>query len=109
MSRQKSLVREAFRDAVFARDAYRCRICGFEPARDQVIELLDAHHITDRANMPGGGYVKENGISLCAECHLRAEEYHQTGAATEGWHPDDLYRKIGSSHEKAVRASARLT
>lgn len=69
---------------------------------------LDAHHITDRTEMPNGGYVKENGISVCDDCHLKAEEFHSTGTAVEGFSPDDLYQKIGSSHEKAVTAAEKL-
>jgi hypothetical protein len=71
------------------------------------LEELDAHHITDRNLMPHGGYVAENGISLCAGCHQLAEVYHSTGIAAEGFHPDDLYRIIGSSLEKATDASHR--
>jgi hypothetical protein len=69
---------------------------------------LDAHHITDRTLMPNGGYVKENGISLCPTCHEKAEVFHSTGTALEGWAPEDLYKKVGSSYELAVEASERL-
>jgi len=58
--------------------------------------------------MPNGGYVKENGISLCEECHKKAEEFHSTGVAFPGYAPEDLYQKINSSYEKAVEASKRL-
>ena len=58
--------------------------------------------------MPNGGYVKENGISVCDDCHLKAEEFHSTGTAVEGFSPDDLYKKIGSSHEQAVAAAEKL-
>jgi len=58
--------------------------------------------------MPNGGYCKENGISLCDECHEYAELWHQTGETLEGFYPNDLYPLIGSSHEKAVKASERL-
>lgn len=68
----------------------------------------DAHHITDRALMPNGGYVQENGITLCPECHRKAETFHETGTALPGWSPDDLYRKVGSSREEAETASKRL-
>lgn len=97
----KKQVRAAFRDAVFDRDGHTCRICG---ATGQ----LDAHHITNRSLMPNGGYVKENGISLCPAHHLLAEEYHARGVAFEGFAPDDLYRLIGSSYERAFAASERL-
>ncbi len=99
----KKMVRARFREAVHARDDHRCRMCGAEGQ-------LDAHHITDRNDMPGGGYVAENGISLCHRCHMKAEAYHASGHEVweEGWHPDDLYEVIGSSHARAVRASERL-
>jgi len=74
-------------------------------------KLLDAHHITDRNEMPNGGYVKENGITLCKEkCHLEAEQFHISGGKnwTDGLHPDELYAKIGSSKEEAISASRRL-
>lgn len=103
MSQHKKKVREAFRTAVFTRDGHKCRMCGRKGT-------LDAHHITDRNLMPNGGYVKENGISLCDEkgrCHEKAEVYHSTGEALPGWHPNDLYETIGSSLEKAIKASER--
>ena len=99
----KKQVRARFREAVFGRDGHRCRMCGAQGP-------LDAHHITDRNAMPGGGYVAANGISLCHPCHMKAEEYHSSGHEVwdEGWHPDDLYAVIGSSLAEAIRASERL-
>ena len=99
----KKLVRERFRNAVFTRDRNRCAFCT-ETAN------LDAHHITDRNEMPNGGYVAENGISLCPTHHLAAERFHISGGGEwePGMHPDDLYKKIGSSYELAVRKSERL-
>ena len=69
---------------------------------------LDAHHITNRKEMPNGGYVKENGISLCPDCHIKAEEFHSTGTAVPGYGPDDLYKVINSTLEKAIEASEKL-
>jgi len=97
----KKQIREAFRLAVFERDKYKCAVCG-TPGTE---ETLDAHHITDRNLMPNGGYVKENGITLCPTCHEKAEEFHQTMSADPGWYPLDLYARIGSSLEKAQRAA----
>ena len=97
----KKIVRKNFRDAVFCRDNYRCRVCGNT-------DTLDAHHITDRHNVPNGGYVKENGISLCEKCHIKAEQYHIDNTWETGFHPDDLYRMISSSYEKTVIAASRL-
>jgi 5-methylcytosine-specific restriction endonuclease McrA len=103
MSTKKKQVRENFRDAVFKRDGYKCKFC-------ERTENLDAHHITDRNEMPNGGYVKENGITLCEKHHADAEEWHSSGGKNcpEGFLPADLYKKIFSSHENAVKASLRL-
>ena len=58
--------------------------------------------------MPNGGYVLENGASLCAECHKKAEQFHETGTSFPGYSPEELYAAIDSSHEKAVEASKKL-
>jgi predicted restriction endonuclease len=104
MSYGKKIVRENFRNAVFQRDKYKCVMCGASNIS------LDAHHITDRNEIPNGGYVKENGISLCESCHLKAEKFHISGKIEFelGYHPDDLYRMIKSSYEKAVKESNNL-
>ena len=107
MSAEKKKVRQQFRDAVFTRDGNKCRGCGWALYRSGELEL-DAHHITDRNLMPNGGYVKENGISLCPTCHQKAEVFHSTGTALEGWAPEDLYKRIGSTYEEAVKAAQRL-
>ena len=108
MSAKKKQVRAAFRDATFARDRYRCVGCDFESSPARANGELDAHHITDRTEMPNGGYVEENGVSLCPSCHRKAEEFHSTGTAAPGFNPDELYAKIGSSHRRAVEASEKL-
>jgi len=57
--------------------------------------------------MLNGGYVKENGITVCEEvCHLKVEKYHITNGKEwyPGLHPDDLYAKINSSEHKARTA-----
>lgn len=121
MSRKKH-VRAAFRSSVFRRDRYRCVMCdtpGFDRQGGDNHRLLhgdradlvalDAHHITDRNLLPNGGYVLENGITLCdAGCHRLAEMFHLTGIAEPRFSPDELYLRIGSSYEKAVEASERL-
>jgi 5-methylcytosine-specific restriction endonuclease McrA len=106
--KKKQLVRERFRDAVFKRDGYACKKCGMKQAEGK----LDAHHIVDRTLMPNGGYVVENGITLCdPTCHMLAEKYHISGGEDwePGMHPDDLYAMVGSSYEKALAASERLS
>ena len=88
MSQTKKKIREKFREAVFLRDHHACRICGSD-------NKLDAHHITNRNYFKNGGYVLENGITLCAECHLKAENLE--------FKSEELYEIIGSSFGKAER------
>jgi hypothetical protein len=67
MSKAKNLLdRDSFREAVFARDSHLCVICG-EPA-------IDAHHIVERRLWDDFGYYIENGVSLCEEHHIKAEQ-----------------------------------
>lgn len=96
----KKELRKNFNHEVFTRDNYKCRMCG-KPA-------VDAHHIIDRHEIPNGGYVKENGISLCGDCHELAEHFHAFGEAYPGYSQKDLFNKIGSSPEKAYAESERL-
>lgn len=108
MSSGKKAIRKAFRDACYKRDSFKCVMCKFKSSTDKAEQELDAHHITDRNELPNGGYVKENGISLCADCHIKAEEFHSTGIAHPGYSIDDLYKAIGSNLEKAIEASNKL-
>lgn len=107
MERVKHKVRASFRNAVFERDGYRCRVCK-APASDET--KLDAHHITDRHLMPNGGYIQENGISLCEKCHEKAEEWHRSGHTrwADGFHPNELYNMINSSLDRATRVDQGL-
>ena len=137
MSKKKKQVREQFRQEVFKRDRYRCRICGRklhfgsvglmqqeEYGIKTILDILDSHHIMSRDDMPNGGYVKENGICLCKiatlspnnvdnvddgrTCHEKAEEWLKTGQGVEGYDPDTLYRLIGSSLDLAMNAAEKL-
>lgn len=113
----KKQIRSEFRKAVFKRDGYRCRHCGklgkcrqtgeFEGPNVERVNL-DAHHIIERNLFENGGYVKENGVSLCDDCHAKAEVFHSTGIALLEFHPDDLYKLIGSTPEKAAIADKKL-
>lgn len=98
--KHKSL-RANFRKAVFERDNYTCQICGRNYKSEEAEEYLDAHHITNRKNFVNGGYVKENGISLCKHgersCHWKAETWNMFDFGIEGLSPIDLYQKICSS------------
>jgi len=63
--KNKLLTRDEFREGVFLRDKKICVICQ-KPA-------VDAHHILERRLFEDGGYYLNNGSSLCADCHLKAE------------------------------------
>jgi len=101
--------RQAFREGCLARDKNRCVVCGST-------ESLDVHHIADRHQMPNGGYVLSNGITLCGgdnpeSCHMKAERYHASGYAEwfDGYLPFELYELIGSSQLKAYDDSLKLS
>lgn len=53
---------KAWRNAVFARDQYRCGRCSNTRS-------LQAHHIVKWSVAPQLRYVISNGLSLCASCH----------------------------------------
>lgn len=103
----KKDIREKFKREVFGRDKNTCKVCN----KKQDESYLDAHHITDRNEIVNGGYVKENGITVCKEiCHLKVEKFHITGGSQweDNLHPNDLYRLINSSKELAVIKSEKL-
>ena len=104
---KKQEIRRNFKEDTFDRDGYCCKFCGAGPVYEMTDSVFDAHHITDRNEMPNGGYVKDNGIPLCSEHHKLAEKYHESGGKTwvDGFHPDELYRKIGSSKEILILKS----
>lgn len=100
MSKQKKQIRQKFRNVVYDRDQHQCMICNLAGVK------LDAHHITDRSLMPNGGYVLENGITLCEPCHKKAECYDSDNAfANKNFDPKTLYDLIGSTYELAVKKS----
>ncbi len=106
----KKEIRTKFRGAVFSRDKNTCRLCGRTDGR------IDAHHITNRNDMPNGGYVASNGITLCDNgeegCHFKVEEFYFSKEFTNGhenpFHPTQLYKLIGSNLTLAIKDSQRL-
>ena len=62
----KLLTRPKFKELVFKRDNYKCIVC-----KDIAV---DAHHLLDRKLFRDGGYYLQNGVSLCSDCHLKAEK-----------------------------------
>lgn len=101
MSKKKE-IRNHFRESVFTRDSHKCKVCGCSD------KPLDAHHICDRNEIPNGGYIPENGISLCPDCHLKAEKFHISKGTSfeEGYHPDQLYALISSSRTLAFKKAS---
>ena len=96
---QKKKLRAACRTATFKRDNHKCAVCKCGASANQ----FDAHHITPRSEMPNGGYVIENLITLCYGCHLKAETFKKN--PLPGYSPEELYAIIGSSKELAMRKS----
>lgn len=119
---KKNEIRRNFRESTFDRDGYKCRWCGNGPIHELPESVFDAHHILDRNSIEfngTGGYVKENGITLCKydengseenSCHMKAEKFHISEGVEweEGMHPDDLYKLISSSRELAIEKSNNL-
>lgn len=64
----KDSARDDFRNAVFERDGDQCVVCKRA--------AKDAHHLYERKLWVAGdlgGYILDNGVSLCESCHLEAE------------------------------------
>ena len=106
----KKEIREKFRNSVFKRDDNKCMLCGRADAK------LDAHHITNREEMPNGGYVTSNGISLCDDgenaCHFKVEQFYFSKCRENDlfnkYHPARLYELIKSSLSKALADAEKL-
>lgn len=117
MGHKKKQVRQVFRDKVFGRSNYHCECCGVKGMDRQSPPVLtkgvtpaiplDAHHIIDRHEFPNGGYVLQNGIAVCDDCHMKAEQFHSTGTPYPGFSPEELYVKIGSSFVEAYKADEK--
>ena len=85
-------------------------MCGLKAkSLEEALIIFDVHHITNRKEIVNGGYVLENGITLCNDDHVKAEIFHSTGTAHEGYAPEDLYKAIGSTLDKAIAASNKLS
>jgi hypothetical protein len=94
----KLLSRDEFRNAVFKRDGC-CVYCG--------CPYQDAHHIIERRLFSDGGYYLDNGVSLCGECHIKAETTELSASVLrthagirkvvlpDGWYGDYEYTKWG--------------
>lgn len=58
--------------------------------------------------MPFGGYVAENGISLCPRCHFIAESDHLGKEPPFEYRRSELFKRIGSFFDLAFECSLRL-
>jgi len=93
--------RKNFNQECLDRDGHKCVFC------EKTINL-NVHHITDRHELPNGGYVKSNGITVCEKHHWKCEQYHIKVECEDGYWPEDLYKMIGSSYEQAMEDSKNL-
>jgi hypothetical protein len=63
-----------FRNEVFKRDNYTCKLCGrTRKSGDRVI--LNVHHIKSFAVHKELRFDKDNVITLCLECHAKTDTY----------------------------------
>lgn len=89
--------RKQFNDDCLNRDGHKCVFC------DETVHL-DVHHITDRHEMPNGGYVMSNGITVCQGHHLACEREQLLNPYSR----EICYERIGSSYEQAYEDSLKL-
>ena len=58
-----------WRNTVFVRDGYTCQCCGAHSGNGKTVKLV-AHHIQNWSSCIELRYDKENGITLCDDCHV---------------------------------------
>ena len=85
---QAKHARKEFRESVLKHDGYRCAMCDSD-------KELSAHHIINKKHIPYGGYVLKNGITLCGECHIKAEDTYFGREYHEDYTPDVLFKYRG--------------
>ena len=64
-----------WRRRVFARDNYTCQCCKAKSSVGHPV-FLNAHHIYNWNDNPNKRFDVLNGITLCAECHLKFHKYY---------------------------------
>jgi 5-methylcytosine-specific restriction endonuclease McrA len=71
----------AWRNRIFERDSFICRVCGISRS-DQMV----AHHLYSYAKYKDLQLNVNNGITLCSDCHNGFHEWHGgiTQACTKG-------------------------
>ena len=63
-----------WRQAVFERDNYTCKICGDKSVKGHRIRL-EADHILQFAFYPALRFDVDNGRTLCQECHRKTDTW----------------------------------
>lgn len=58
-----------WRTSVFHRDNYTCQCCGCRSGNGKTVEV-NAHHIFNWKDNPDMRFDIDNGITLCASCHI---------------------------------------
>ncbi len=109
-SKDFQMTRQEFRKKVFNRDNHKCVVCGKKGQ--------DAHHILERRLFTNGGYIPDNGVTVCSKCHIKSEQTLispqelrrlagiKTRILPKHLYPDYKYDKWGNiiwSDEKRIR------
>jgi len=63
-----------WRNEVYKRDNWTCRICGIHCQKGNIV----AHHIKKFSNFPELRFLVENGLTLCRKCHIKIEKPYVT-------------------------------
>ena len=69
---RKSISYKLWREGVFERDNYTCQKCGSRSMKGKRL-LLHPHHIMGFSQYPEYRFIKDNGATLCDDCH---NEFH---------------------------------
>jgi len=75
-----------WRKRIFNRDRYKCQLC------EKVGGSIQAHHIVPKFKYPSKMYKKDNGITLCYDCHQMV-------------HAEDLVKKLARKFKQLAKAN----
>jgi len=67
-----------WREQVFVRDNWTCRVCGLRSHKGERTGL-HPHHIKSFANYPELRFIVENGLTFCEKCHKKTISYSRKG------------------------------